>query len=703
MKSIKWRMLVSILSSVLIIFVSTIGFVMINFENMQTENSIAYVEAVTEKYVKVAENELEEALTIVTTMSKTFEGMKQSGAADRFTMNEIMKNIIDENPNLVGVWTNWEPNALDGKDSEYINTFAHDHTGRFNPYWNRGNGKIALELGANTYDNLDESGLWYQASKRSKKPEVLDPFTYKLQGEDVTLVSVTSPIIYRDKVVGVAGVDISLDRLQEVISNITLYDSGYAQLVTDKGLIIGHKNKEFLGKNIFELFNNDELKDVISRGEYLNLTEYDSSFQEREMVIIIPINTNEAKGKWSFISVVPEAEIYKELKQTMTTIMFGGVTGIIILIGIILIITTSITKPIMGLSKSIEKLSKFDLTMDKDDKLKSYLNRKDEIGLISSSLEIMQENFIALIKNITNTSKQVASSSEELAVIIEQSGIASNEIARAIEEIAGAASQQANDTAKGVEEANILGSEIEKNHQNVNSLSNASDEVVSLKDDGILIMNDLVEKTKASNDAFMKINSIIVDTNKSAEEIRNASQMIKNIAGQTNLLALNAAIESARAGEAGRGFAVVAEEIRKLAEESNKLTEEIATVIENLTGEAEYAVNTMNSVEEIIKEQTKSVEVANNKFEGIAFAIENIKDIIGLINKSGVEMENKKEEIIKVIENLSAISEENAAGTEEASASIEEQTSSLEEISNSSMMLAELAEDMQENINKFRY
>ncbi len=696
-------MLVSILSIVLIVFVSVIGFITISSYNMQEKDSINYVTAETEKYVEVAQDEVENALIIVTTLSKVFEGMKQSGNTDRAVMNEIIKNTIEDNPNLVGVWTVWEPNALDGKDSEYIDTEGHDKTGRFIPNWNRGNGAVALEACDSTYDNSDDSGLWYQTSKNSKQPAVLEPVTYRLQGEDVMLVSITSPIIYNSKVVGVVGIDISLDRLQEVISNVTFYDSGYAQLITGEGLILGHKDKELLGKNAFELLNDEELQQAIEKGEKINIDRISHSTGQEEHYVVVPINTGATGAKWSYISVMPRNEIFKELKESTIIAVVTSIIGIIVLIGFILIITKSITGPIVHVSKIIDRLSNFDLTFDKNGNVTKYSNRKDEIGLITSSLETMQKNFIVLIKSIADTSQQVASSSEELTAITQQSASASEEVARTIDEIARAAGEQAKDTERGASEINILGAEIEKNQEDLINLNNAADEVNRLKDEGIEIIEELVENTKSSNDSATEIYEIIVNTNESAEKIKNASQMIRSIAGQTNLLALNAAIEAARAGEAGRGFAVVAEEIRKLAEESNTFTEDITVVIGELTNKTEYAVNTMQEVSNILKSQTESVEMTNSRFQGIASAIENVKEAIESIAQSGIEMEGKKEEIVEVIQNLSAISQENAAATEEASASMEEQTASIEEISSASEALSKLAEEMQESIAKFKY
>lgn len=329
------------------------------------------------------------------------------------------------------------------------------------------------------------------------------------------------------------------------------------------------------------------------------------------------------------------------------------------------------------------------------------IDKTDEFGEISQAVSTMQNSVKDVIKSVIESSEQLAASSQDLTATSQQSAVAADEIARVIEDIANGASEQAKDTEQGALSISHLGDLVVQNKDDIQNLNMATEKVNTLKDQGLEIMKDLVEKTHINSQSSKEVQEIIIETNESADRIVSASEMIQSIAEQTNLLALNAAIEASRAGDAGRGFAVVADEIRKLAEQSNQFTSEISTIIKDLTDKTSSGVKTMEGLEQIVSSQSESVEMTNNKFHGIAEAIEEMQQLINRVGESSDEIAGKKEEVVGIIEQLSAISEENAAGTQEASASVEEQTASMGEIANSSEELARIAEELNSRVGQF--
>ncbi|SNS75317.1 methyl-accepting chemotaxis protein [Anaerovirgula multivorans] len=401
---------------------------------------------------------------------------------------------------------------------------------------------------------------------------------------------------------------------------------------------------------------------------------------------------------------VSKDEAAKLIKDALANIrnVFIGIMLVTILVATIVtfIIGKKITDPIIISVNHAKKIADLDISHNIPQKI---INQDDEIGSLARSLEDITESLRKFIVTIADASQQMASSSQQLTATSQQTSIAAEEVARTIEEIAKGASDQARDTEQGAGRVGEMGELIEKELHYIKELNISADEVTRLKDEGFEVLEDLVEKTEVNAKASEEIDKAIISTNNSAEKINSASQMIKNIAEQTNLLALNAAIEAARAGDAGRGFAVVAEEIRKLAEQSSSFTEEIALIIKDLTGKTENAVQRTKEVSKLSALQSESVRITKEKFQGIATSIENTKKAIELLNISGQAMDEKKGEIIDIIQSLSAIAEENAAGTQEASASVEEQAATMEEVAGSSEMLAKLAEELQESIAKFKY
>ena len=393
------------------------------------------------------------------------------------------------------------------------------------------------------------------------------------------------------------------------------------------------------------------------------------------------------------------ADVNATINRNLSMAIGGGLVGLLLL-GLILYTTSnSVIKTLRVLGTQANAMASGDFRQDLP---ASLSQRNDEIGGIAEAIRYMQDSMKKMIRNVIEASEQVAASSEELTATSQQSATASDEVARTIEEIAKGAGDQAKDTEKGALAASELGEVVAKDKAALSALNHSVDSVTQLKNEGIHTLNELIVKTQKSSQGSAQVHEVILNTNNSADRINQASGMIKNIAEQTNLLALNAAIEAARAGEAGRGFAVVADEIRKLAEASNQFTGEISTIMEELTAQTDKAVKTMEEVAKIIEEQSDSVEETNQKFAGISTAIETMKQAIQEVNTSGLEIENKKDALTQILQNLSAISQENAAGSEEASASVEEQTAAMAEIANSSEELSQIAEELNLLVQQFK-
>lgn len=375
-------------------------------------------------------------------------------------------------------------------------------------------------------------------------------------------------------------------------------------------------------------------------------------------------------------------------------IIIIGLIGLLV-IGLLVFTLYRSSKEILtalnSLKDDTEMMAKGDFSLDVPEEFQA---REDEFGEIARANMNMKKSIRNILRDIITRAEVVAAHSEELTATTHQSELAADELSTVIEEIAHTSTVQAEDVENGSNAMGELNREMELNNLNIERLNHSTGEVNILKDEGLELIGDLVDKTEEVREAIQKIGVVIDDTNASAANIAKAIEMIQSISDQTNLLALNAAIEAARAGESGRGFAVVAEEIRKLAEDSNSFTGEIELIVNDLTSKSLEAVETMDQVEEIINSQGSSVDRTNAKFEGISLSLEEIQEVISRVNKSNEDMAAQEERLMNLIENLATVAEENAAGTEEAAASVEEQNAVMTEINNASEELAKVAEEL---------
>lgn len=392
------------------------------------------------------------------------------------------------------------------------------------------------------------------------------------------------------------------------------------------------------------------------------------------------------------LAATEEAEIWM-------MVVYGSLITLVI---VIIFTFIALGKKVKGLRIITDKLMEL-ATSEGDLTSRVDVMSKDEVGEIATSFNTFVDKVRRIIVDLAAVSETVAASSEELTATTDESNRAASDVARVMTEISDGAENQANDTTRGAEEIAQLGEQIETDIVLMKELSEATEQMNSQVQQGLAAVNALNKASKDNVKVSISVEEIILDTNESVTHIEKASGMILNIAEQTNLLALNAAIEAARAGESGKGFAVVADEIRKLAEESRTFTDQIMKVIQHLTEKTDRAVELMREARGIVDIQNKSVESTTTQFQQLNTIIESVKDRAIQLQESAHIMNQQKETVVEVISNLSAISEENAAGTEEVASTVEELNASIEDIANASESLAKQAEDIQAQINQFKY
>jgi methyl-accepting chemotaxis protein len=701
MKSLKWRFVTYLLAIATIVFVSVIVIIVFNTISLTSNQADNLSLSESKSYGTEVKGEIDSVSLSITSLTKAVEGALRTDNLSTEMFNNMMVDVIKDNPNMLGIWTVVEPNSLNNQEDMFSSSGALDSDGSFIPYWYRSGDEILLDVLVDY--NTPGLGDWNLISRNSDNETIMDPFYYQVDGVDVLMTTISVPLHKDNKVIGAIGADISLDSLQEITSKVKLYESGYGVIISNSGQFVSHPNSDIIGDNVSDYVTVSGVNEDIQSGLVFKYSQESSVTGKKSIFTHTPIYIGKTTTPWSFVTVVLEEEILKDVNSLTIEILIASMIGIFILGIAIFFTVSSVVKPVEKTSIVLERFSEYDFTTHDDIDFTKEEKRKDEIGKMVTSLSSMKMKLSDLISIIRVSSESVASASEQMLATSDQTMLATSEVARTIEDISNGASDQAEDTEKGVMSVETLSHLIDEEHSLLDNLNQLTENVDRLKDEGLLILNDLVSKTDLTSTSTKKVKSAITSTSERAAEIENASQMIRNIADQTNLLALNAAIEAARAGEAGRGFAVVADEIRKLAEQSTKFSAEISATIISLTEQTTEAVDTMNEVTSIVEQQSKSVSSTNDKFSGIAEAINGMKTGLSTLNSAGLQMLEKKNGIMTIMQNLAAVSEENAAGTEQVSASVLEQTASTEEIRNASESLTKYAADMQNNVNKFKF
>jgi methyl-accepting chemotaxis protein len=661
---------------------STLGLVNTRVSKLIETRSLDGLTSLANHYAAIIQVEFVVALDAARTMADVFmlsksrdnEGLELG----RDQINGILLKVLKNNPNFNGTYSCWEPNALDGQDSDFAVAGEGNNTltGRFTPYWNRDeNGNIAVQPLVE-YDTQDRhpngvlKGGWYINPSKDHKESVLDPFPYIVQGKQVWLTTLSVPILVDNKFYGVAGTDYNLDfvqKLSRTVDEELFSGQGEIMIVSNIGLIVAHSERpELIGKHFKEIITGNwekNLAEIQSGKSAATLNPENNKFE-----VLAPIQLGRTGKPWSIMIMVDHDTVLADAitldnelaaagnTSTLWQIVVGLGTSVAAII-LLWYAAGGIVRPIRVTVDMLKDIAEGegDLTMRLDAK------SQDEIGELAFWFNTFIEKVQGIIKRIAENSNSVNSSSDQLS-----------SIARELSTGAEDTSQRAANVATASEEMsanlNSVAAAMEESSTNTNMVASAAEQMTST-------INEIAENAERARNVSGKAVTQAKSASEKMQELGEAAQKIgmvtetiKEISEQTNLLALNATIEAARAGEAGKGFAVVANEIKDLAKQTAQATLNIKNQIDDIqrtTGstvtEIDQITNVISGVNDIVatiaaavEEQTAATKEIANNINQVSHGIQEVNENV---TQSSVVAVDITQDIAKVNSAAAGITE----------------------------------------------
>lgn len=423
------------------------------------------------------------------------------------------------------------------------------------------------------------------------------------------------------------------------------------------------------------------------KGEHLK-TGYGPIFQ----------NHDQSKNMVALMAINFDAGIIKQ--RTYETLVKPFIVGGIVLlvsIALLYVIVRRMVRPIVLLSAQVNRIAGGDLTLEP-----LVLKSKDEVGTLAKDFDAMVQNLRNVIREVNQTSVQVAASAQELTASADQTGKASEHIAEVTQELAvdaGNQLQSLENTSKVIGE---MSRTVEQIAANALTVTQAALDTTEKAKEGHAAVFGAEQQMNEVNKKILGLADTIHAFSQHSQEISQIAETITGIAEQTNLLALNAAIEAARAGEQGRGFAVVADAVRKLAEQSarsaGQITELIAPILE-LTSKVSEDID---SAKGEVEQGTELVHTAGQSFAMIERSADDTASQISDVSAAVTQMSKSAGQVVETIGVLLKLADHTAEGTQNVSASTEEQLATMQEISSSATFLSNMAEELQLLIDRFK-
>lgn len=526
---------------------------------------------------------------------------------------------------------------------------------------------------------------WYeQASANPGEVIWTEPYLDASSGE-FTVTAAQAVVGPGNTVLGVVGLDLSLENLTSIVTSTTLNHDGYFFMFDQTGIALVHPT-------MTDDNSEDPIVSQMLSSDNTGHIDYTLNGSNQQLFFETVADTN-----WKVGAVFAEEKLLAQANELRNVILLTALIAILIAVVVSFLVSRRMTKPIVALRNQVSRVADGDLTVS----ISSA--SKDEIGQLTNDFNRMVLKMKDLVHSIQNSVDQVSRSTESLTAISEETIASSDEVAAAINEIANGSSKQAEE----IDSTKLATIDLSKQIDHVNSFSTnlvtLSHQAKTENEKGSRTISTLRDQTKGFNGVIQGVEDVVQTLSSRVKEVGQVIDTINSISEQTNLLALNASIEAARAGDSGKGFAVVADEVRKLAEQTSQATNQVRQTIEGIETEADKVVHEMATTKTITENQNHAVQETETSFKEIEKVVEQIISSIDSIKTEVKNMTEYKDAVVSSIGDIARVSEQSAAASEEVAASSDEQRKALLTVSDSTELLNNATQQLTERMKQFKY
>jgi methyl-accepting chemotaxis protein len=667
-----------------------------NLRSVSVSNGELKAEVAGRSYAETIQSSMGEIEATAKVFTEVLQESSEQHTLSRENVISLMKTMLKNRPELVGISTLWEPNAFDQNDQANINKMPYDNdTGRFIPYVFNNEGSITVEPLVD-YD-VEGTGDYYLLPKKSKKAVYIEPYSYKTGAGDIQMISFVQPILDKSgKFLGILGFDISLSYLQEESVQYKPL-GGYVTLLSNNGIYAANPDNkqrelEFIGDTEDKATLWESVKDGKTLKGYIN-----NSNGVNQLRIFIPIPMPGSDQIWYTQTVINKATImadYDKAKIESFIIMLVGMLILGVTIGLLLWLM--VIKPLRVLSEKLQLMSQGDLTQT------LQIRNDDEFGKMASHFNRMTTKLREMFGLVADLSMSVGATSEELTANAEQTGSSAEQISVSIGRVAEGAQLQNNYADECSLAMNELAFGVQRIADSTSVVSTSADEVTDQTKRGSAQLQQAVSQMSELKESVDETSLAIERLEERSVQISGMIALISNISKQTNLLALNAAIEASRAGVHGRGFAVVASEIRMLADQSKKATEQVTALVQDVVQDTNQASRAMTVGNEKVRLGVQSVTDSDLLFTSILTEMTQVTDQIQEVSAAAQQMTAGTEQISESVKQLAVIASDASADSQSVAAASEEQLASMEEITASTEALSSMVQELLGKLSYFK-